>query len=148
MRIILFILIAFSFFASQGQKKPVLSKLSKLKTFLGKNENGAIVPVDEALQLINFPLRIVDADNERCMLISYHLMYKRKSFFEDETTGKKEVAFSQVGDLFKETPLPSLWRKNMSESLKKDEELFFYDIIIKDKQGRRRFAPELKIKIQ
>ena len=134
------------------QQKPVpgknQSKAIKLKTLLGKNENGATVTVDEALQLINFPLRVLDINNERCTILSYNFMYKRKAFVENETTGKKEVTFSSVGEIFKETPLPKLWRDNMTESLKKDEEFYFFDIIIKDNLGRKMFAPELKIKVQ
>ena len=67
---------------------------------------------------------------------------------ENEETGKKEIRFSTVGERFNSTPLPQIWKDNLTESLKKDEELYFYDIIIKDKLGRRTFAPELKIRIQ
>lgn len=128
--------------------KTTPSKIIKLKTFLGKNENGAVVSLDEGLQLINFPLRVVDNNNERCTVLSYNFMYKRKAFLENEETGKKEIKYSSVGEEFKVTPLPQLWRDNLTESLKKDEELYFFDIIIKDNLGRKMFAPELKIKIQ
>ena len=153
MRILsLLFLLAITSVVSLAQKKPVKpvaqSKVIKLKTFLGKNENGAIVHLDEGLQLINFPLRVVDANNERVTVLSYNFMYKRKAMVENEETGKKEIKFTTVGDIFKTTPLPQIWRDNLTESLKKDEDLFFFDIIIKDKLGRRMFAPELKIKIQ
>ena len=150
MRIFSFIILIsiFSFHLSAQSIKPGKPKAIKLKTFLGKNQNGATVTLDEAQQLINFPLRIVDMNNERCNLISYNFIYRRKAFLENEETGKKEIKFSTVGDRFNSTPLPQIWKDNLAESLKKDEELYFYDIIIKDKLGRRTFAPELKIRIQ
>ena len=154
MRLLLIILLAFFFSATDGQKKPVKAttkspvKPLKLKTFLGKNENGAIVTLDEALQLINFPLRITDINNQRVTILSYNFTYKRKAFLEDENTHKQQITFTTVGDVFKASPLPQIWRDNLTESLKKDEELFFFDIIIKDNQGRKTFAPELKIRIR
>ena len=42
----------------------------------------------------------------------------------------------------------AFWQKNIIEGLHKGEEIYFFDIIAIDKQGRRFFAPELKIKIQ
>ena len=128
--------------------KPAIHKPFKFKTQLGKNDKDATVPLDEALQLVNFPLRVTDATNDRCTIVSYHFMYKRKSLVENEETGKKEIVFSTVGDTFKQTPLPQTWRDNLVEALKKDEELYFFDIIAVDKYGRKTFAPDLKIKIE
>ena len=154
MRLILLIVFTFALSGLHAQKKPIKSvsksqvKPLKLKTFLGKNEDGSTVTLDEALQIINFPLRITDINNQRVTLLSYNFTYKRKSFLEDEATHKQQLTFTTVGDVFKVTPLPQIWRDNLTESLKKDEELFFFDIIIKDNQGRKTFAPELKIRIK
>ena len=143
---------------SQGQvSKPVHSsspskslppKVLKLKTMLGKNINGASVPVEEGLQLITFPLRVIDDKNIPCTILSYNFTYRRKGIVEDEETQKKRVVFTTVGDRFTTTPLPTLWKDNISESLQKEEYLYFFDIIVKDKYGRRTFAPEIKITIK
>ena len=152
MRIILLLLLPFICLDAASQKQPVVknpgSKTFKLKTLLGKNQNGAVVTLDEALQLINFPLQVVDANNDRCPVLSYNFLYRRKAFIENETTGKKEATFNNVSEVFKVTPLPPLWRDNMAASLKTDEELYFFDIIVKERFGRKVFAPELKIRIQ
>ena len=134
--------------------KPVVIPVVKfkppvVKTFLGSNQNGATVTVDEANQLINLPLKIVDDKNITYTISSYQFMYKKKSVIENEQTGKKEIAFTTVAERFKTTPLPELWRKTISEGgLQKDEEFYFFDVIVNDKQNRKFFAPELKISIQ
>ena len=53
-----------------------------------------------------------------------------------------------VSSQFNATPLPAIWQTNIAETLHKGETLHFFDIIVLDKQGRRFFAPELKITIQ
>ena len=132
---------------SKANPKSPASASFKLKTSLGKNSGNAEVSADEARQLINFPIRVVDDKNHNCLIISYGFMYKRKGSFEDENTGKTVSTFTNVGDHFTTTPFPAIWKDNLTESLQKDEELYFYDIIIKDPSGRKTIAPELKIKL-
>ncbi len=119
-----------------------------LHTFLGKNVQTALVPLDEANQLVNLPLKVTDNNKNIYSISSYQFMYKKKSVIKNEQTGKKEVVFTTVADLFKTTPLPDIWRKNIASTLQKQEELYFFDIIVKDKLDRKMFAPDVKIIIQ
>jgi len=119
-----------------------------VKTFLGRNSQTAEVTVEEANQLVNLPLRIIDDKNNVYAVNSYQFMYKKKSIIENEQTGKREIAFSTVADLFKITPLPQVWRSNIGGGVQKGEELYFFDIIVKDKLDRKFYAPELKINIR
>ena len=116
-----------------------------VKTFLGRNEKEATVTLDEANQLINLPLKITDDKNNVYTISSYQFMYRKKSVIENEETGKKEIVFSTTADIFKSTPLPKVWRDNISGGVQKDEELFFFDVIVNDKLNRKFFAPNLKI---
>jgi hypothetical protein len=50
--------------------------------------------------------------------------------------------------MFKTTPLPKVWVDNLKNGFQKDEELYFFDIIVKDNKDRKFFAPDLKITIQ
>lgn len=118
-----------------------------VKTYLGKNTNGSTVLKEEADQLLKLPLKITDEKNNTYTISSYQFLYKRKNVFENEQ-GKKETAFTTVADVFKTTPLPEVWINNIGGGMQKDEELYFFDIIVKDKLNRRFFAPELKITIQ
>ena len=64
---------------------------------------------------------------------------------ENEETGRRENVFTTTANLFKSTPLPKVWKENISGGLQKGEELFFFDIIVNDKQNRKFFAPNVKI---
>lgn len=134
-------------------KKPVITRIEKFKppvvnTYLGVNTNGALVTSDEANQLITLPLKITDAKTNIYSIDSYHLLYKRKGVIEDEQTGRKQVAFTTISQLFEITPLPKIWIDNIQNGFQTGEELYFFDIVVKDKAGRKFFAPELKITIQ
>ncbi len=139
--------------SANRSRQGTITKVAKfkppvVKTFLGRNSQTAIVLVVEATQLINLPLKVIDDNKNTYTVTSYQFIYKKKSVIENEQTGRKEIAFTTVSDLFKTNPLPEIWRTNIGGSLQKDEELYYFDIIVKDKLNRKFFAPELKIKIK
>ena len=147
----IFLFVSASFIAVA--QKPVITKVAKFKppvvqTFLGINTNGAAVTKEEAAQLIALPLKITDAKKNAYTIDSYQFLYKRKSVVQDEETGKKQSTFTTVADRFKATPLPKVWIDNLKGGFQKDEELYFFDIVVKDNTGRIFSAPELKITIQ
>ncbi len=119
-----------------------------MQTFLGINTNGATITKEEAEQLIALPLKITDEKKNTYTIDSYQFLYKRKSVVQDEETGKKQSTFTTVADRFKATPLPKVWIDNLKGGFQKDEELYFFDIVVKDNSGRIFSAPELKITIQ
>ena len=147
----IFLFVSASFVAVA--QNPVITKVAKFKppvvqTFLGINTNGAAVTKEEAGQLIALPLKITDAKKDAYPIVSYQFLYKRKSVIQDEETGKKQSTFTTVADKFKTTPLPKVWIDNLKGSFQKDEELYFFDIVVKDNTGRKFSAPDLKITIQ
>lgn len=138
---------------SFAQQKEVITKVQKfkppvVKTFLGINQNGAQVTADEGNQLVGLPLKIVDDKNNQYPVSSYQFLYRQKSYMLNEETGKKEVSFTIAAARFDKTPLPKVWIDNIKGRLQKDEQLYFFDIVVKDKEGREFFAPELKITIK
>jgi hypothetical protein len=128
--------------ASVGSKRP------NVKPYLGKITGNVVLSAEEGKQLITLPLKIVDDKNLNYNISSYQFAYKRIGVTEDEETGKTSPQSDIAADRFTTTPLPAIWLKNITEGLHKGEELYFFDIIVFDKQGRRFFAPELKITIQ
>jgi len=94
------------------------------------------------------PLKITDGNKILYTIDSYQFLYKRKSVIQDEQTGQKQNTFTKVSDRFRSTPLPKVWIDNLKGGFQKDEELYFFDIVVKDKTGRLFSAPELKITIQ
>ena len=139
--------------AAFSQGKTVINKESKfkppvVKTFLGINQNGANVTAAEGEQLVSLPLKVVDAKNNQYTIYSYQFLYKEKSYILDDETGKRETVFTIASDRFNTSPLPKVWIDNIKNKLQADEELYFFDIVVKDKEGRIFFAPQLKIIIQ
>jgi hypothetical protein len=138
---------------SFAQQKEVITKVQKfkppvVKMFLGINQNGAQVTTDEANQLIALPLKIVDAQNHAYPISSYRFLYRKKSIILNDETGRKEETFTITADRFDTTPLPKVWINNIQGHLQPEEQLYFFDIVVKDKEGREFFAPELKTTIK
>ncbi len=132
---------------------PAITKVPKfkppvVKSYLGAKTYGASVSKEEASELISLPLKITDEKKNIYAIDSYHFLYKKKGVIQDEETGKKSTTFTNVSDLFKTTPLPKVWIDNIKDSFQKDDELFFFDIIVKDNKDRKFFAPDLKITVQ
>jgi hypothetical protein len=154
--LLLTVTVSLSVAAQHTVKKPkpssalhVKFKPPAVKTFLGKmSGKGAACSAEEGKQIAALPLTVTDNKNNSYKVASYQFAYSRLGVTEDEETGKVSPAKDQVGRQFEETPLPQVWQSNINEQLHKGEELYFFDIIVLDKQGRRFFAPELKITIQ
>ena len=142
-----------SSFAQEG-KKTTTTVIPKFmppvtKTYLGKYSGvNATCSMEEGKQLITLLLKITDDKNNAYKISSYQFAYTRKGVTEDEETGKVSPQSDMVADRFMATPLPAIWLSNIIESLHKGEELYFFDVIVFDKQNRLFFAPELKITIQ
>ncbi len=132
---------------AKGVTKIVKFKPPKVTSILGINSNGAFVTAEEANQLITLPLKVVDSAKNNYSVDSYQFLYKRKSVVEDER-GTKQVTYTTVADLFDKTPLPKIWVENIQDKIQKSEELYFFDIVVKDKQGRRFYAPDLRLTIK
>jgi len=134
---------------AKTDSQPAGLKLKKpfAKTSLGKATGTIALTAEEAGQQVVLPLKIVDEKNIAYKISSYQLAYKRIGVTEDEETGKTSVQSDVAAQRFTTTPLPAVWQKNIVDGLHTGEELYFFDIIVFDKQGRRFFAPELKITI-
>ncbi len=120
----------------------------KLTSMLGIRSDSVTVVMQEALQLVKLPLKVTDAQKNTYTISSYQAMYRKRAVTEDERTGKVTPIMSTVIDNFKTTPLSPIWIKILTEQLRAGEELYFFDIVVKDAQGRLMFAPGLKIKVK
>ena len=150
MKYFLFILLCTSATLSFGQtREETINKFKPpvVQTFLGINQDGAKVMKEEAAQLVGLPLKITDDKKNVYTVVSYQFLYRRKGVIENEQDGKIEESFTIVSGRFSETPLPKVWIDNIKDNLKKDEQLYYFDIVVKDKQGRKFSAPEIKITI-
>ncbi|MBS1511928.1 MAG: hypothetical protein JST86_13860 [Bacteroidetes bacterium] len=152
-----FILLSFSALAQpprNNKPRPAVVKkdkpaLPKLKTSLGTYSDSIItVSVDDALKLMQTPLVITDDKKAVYTINTYECLYKRKGVTEDEESGKVSPATSSVAQQFKTTPVSEIWIKTMTEQLKAGEEIWFYDIVVKNADGRFLFAPNIKLVVK
>jgi hypothetical protein len=121
----------------------------KLISMLGNRSDSInVLTVDEALQIVQLPIKVTDDKKTAYTISSYQALYKRKAVTEDEKSGRVSPVVSSVSELFKTTPLPSIWINTISEQLRAGEELYFFDIVVKDAQGRLMFAPDIRLKIR
>ena len=135
------------------KKNGEITKIAKfkppvVKSFLGRNADTVTVMLDEAVQLVGLPIKVTDDKNNSYTVTSFGFVYRRKGVVENEETGRKEIKYTTVGDVFYKTPLPEVWKTNIARTLQKDEELFFYDILVKDSQNRPFFAPQILIRVK
>lgn len=151
------LVLSFALTAVVAQKPKPITKLPPafqkftppvLVSMLGIRSDSVAVFIEEAVQLVKLPLKVTDDKKNVYTISSYQFMYKRRAVTEDEETGKVTPIISNVSNLFKTTPLPALWINAITEQIKPGEELYFFDIVAKDKEGRLMFAPDLKIKIK
>jgi hypothetical protein len=123
-------------------------KPPKVKTQWGRCVDSIRIPREELVQLVAIPLRITDAQNKAYTIVTYQIGYTRITVTEDEATGKVLPSSELVSERFTTTPLPPLWQENLKRRVQKGERLYFFDVIVKDAQGRLFFAPDLKVYIQ
>lgn len=121
-------------------------KPPKLFTTLGILKDSSLVPVEQAKAVIGNKMVVNDLDKKGTYTVqSYQFIYRKRTVSEDEqgkaypTTSISSQSFTDAG------PLPEIWSKTIREDLKPGEELYFFDIIIKDNLGRIMYAPDLKI---
>ncbi len=139
--------------AGQNPVKPAAPNAAKykkplVKSFISDVSGTASLNAAIAGELISQPIYVIDDKKVNYTISSYQFVYKRIGVSEDEESGKAIPQSDIAADRFTTTPLPDVWQKNIKEGLHKGEELYFFDIIVFDKQGHRFFAPEIKITIQ
>jgi hypothetical protein len=123
-------------------------KVPKLICSLGGYKDSSFVSAQIAEAIIGAKLNVVDAKNVAYTLSSYQFLYRKIVVSEDEATGKAYNTTSVKSSLFKTSPLPTMWLNMVRENLRPGEEIIFFDIIVKDAQGRVMYAPNLKLKVK
>jgi len=118
--------------------------------FGNRTDTTGLMLAEEAVQLIGLPIKVTDDKKTVYSMVSYQAMYKRRGVTEEDVNGEVKVKpiMTSVSDRFKTTPLPPIWVSTIKEQLRAGEEVLFFDIVVKDAQGRMMFAPDIKIKIK
>jgi hypothetical protein len=123
-------------------------KVPKLIVSLGGYKDSSFIAPLVADAIVGAKLNVVDAKNIAYTLSSYQFLYRKIVVSEDEATGKAYNTTSVKSSLFKVSPLPAMWLNAVRENLRSGEEIIFFDIIVKDAQGRFMYAPNLKLTVK
>lgn len=119
-----------------------------VKTYIGIRSGNDTVHLEEATQLVKLPLVVKDEKGSVYKLVNYRLLYKKKGYVENLQTGKPELHYTTVASRFDDSPLPKVWSDNIQLTLKSGEELFFFEILVSDANGRKFYAPDIKLIIR
>ena len=124
----------------------------KLMSSVGGYKDSVTVSVDAANDLITKPILVTDDKKVTYTIATYQFLYRKNGVIEDLPeeggSGKTTPTSTLVANRFKTTPLPDLWVKSIAADLEPGEELQYFDIVVRDAQGKLYFAPNIKIIIK
>jgi hypothetical protein len=145
----LLVLIISSATQSVAQQKPAPTlKPPPLQSFWGTT-NGGDLPLEFVLGVLDSAVWVMDDKKIRYSISRFIIVYRSKDKYEDEKTGEIKTRFNPNSTSVKNSALlPELWRKNLYETIKKEDELIIADVIVRDKKGNYFSAPDVKIIIK
>lgn len=121
-------------------KPPVLT------TSLGVLQDSVVADVAQANSILANKLVVNDVAKKGIYIIqSYQFLYRKRTVKEDEQGNVSPTTSISSQAFYDSKPLPEIWVRTIREDLKAGEELYFFDIIVKDNLGRIMYAPDLKI---
>lgn len=143
---LLIVIVSQAAFAQNPAKPAAKYKPPVVKTYLGNDTGiGTIISVAEGKQIIALPLKIIDAKNNSYPVTSYQFSYKRIGIVENDSTGETTPESDMVAARFRDTPLSNVWITTIQDELHSGEELYFFDIVAKDKDGKIFLPPNLNL---
>lgn len=145
----IFLFVAGGFLAAEAQNKPAPTLTPpQLQSFWGFTKGGD-VPLEMVLQLVDSSIWVISEKKERMRVARFIILHRSKDRFEDEETGIIKTRFNSSADQIRNTAeLPEKWRKKIYESIKREDELYITDIIVRDRKGEYFKAPDIKIVVQ
>jgi hypothetical protein len=144
--VLFFVALSFSGFT---QTKPAVKfKPPALTSIIGGYKDSATISVAEAERIVGEKIYVSDSKKNMYAISSYQFAYRKIGVTEDEETGKVTPTKTLVASLFKTTPLSETWIMQVKEQVKPGDELWFFDVIVKDAQGRVMYAPDIKFMVK
>lgn len=128
--------------------KPASASLPKLTVTLGGSKSGTITAA-RLQQIVDSPLVVKDEKGVAYPLKSFRINYTFKSTYKDEETDKvREVKDFRAYDFNNTDRLSEDWRNSIKDNVKKEDEMLINNVVVRLKNGKSYFAPELKLKVQ
>jgi len=149
--VLFFLLIISSSYAMAQQKpatKPATTTLPKLTVSLGGSKSGNIT-VARLKEIVDSPLVVKDEKGITYTIKSFRINYTFKSSYKDEETQQvKTVKDFRAYDFTNTDRLSEDWRNSIRDNVKRDDEMLINNVVVRLKNGKSFFAPELKLKVQ
>jgi len=141
-------LVVFSAKAQQkSTTKPVATTLPKLTISIGGIKSGNIT-IDQLKKIVDSPLVAKDEKGITYPIKSFRINYTFKSSYKDEETQQvRTVKDFRAFDFNNTDRLSEDWRNSIKDNVKKDDEMLINNVVVKLKNGKSFFAPELKLRI-
>jgi hypothetical protein len=135
-----------------AQQKPAAktapNSLPKLTVTLGGTKSGNVTAA-QLQKIVDSPLIVKDEKGLIYPVKSFRINYTFKSTYKDEETDKlKEVKDFRAYDFNNTNLLSEDWRNSIRDNVKKEDEMLINNVVVKLKNGKSLFAPELKLKVQ
>lgn len=135
-----------------AQQKPAAktssSSLPKLTVTIGGSKSGNITAA-RLQQIVDSPIVVKDEKGIAYPLKSFRINYTFKSTYKDEETDKvREVKDFRAYDFNNTDRLSEDWRNSIKDNVKKEDEMLINNVVVKLKNGKSYFAPELKLIVQ
>jgi hypothetical protein len=128
--------------------KPASSALPKLTVTIGGSKSGNIT-VARMQNIVDSPLIVKDEKGISYPIKSFRINYTFKSTYKDEETDKvREVKDFRAYDFNNTDRLSEDWRNSIKDNVKKEDEMLINNVVVKLKNGKSFFAPELKLTVQ
>lgn len=141
-------MLAWLSFSADAQQQNPTQAVPKLTVALGGLKSGK-ASVEQLKQHLDSSLQAVDEKGGRYPVVRFRLLYFFDSEFEDAETAvsitKRELRAMDFNDTDR---LTEIWRNSIRDNVKKGDELRISQVAVRLKNGRSRFAPELKIIIE
>lgn len=141
-------MLAWLSFSADAQQQIPAQPVPKLTVALGGLKSGK-ASVEQLKQHLDSALQAVDEKGGRYPVVRFRLLYFFDSEFEDAETAvsitKRELRAMDFNDTDR---LTEIWRNSIRDNVKKGDELRISQVAVRSKNGKTRFAPELKIIIE
>lgn len=128
------------------QPRPLTSDTT-LVTTLGGFRNGR-VPLSQLRNLADSALRVRDGKGNRYPVTDFRINYRFTVSFEDEETGRKVSRKDlRVTDITGSDQLSEPWRNSIRENAAAGDEVLINQVRIRLRNGKKGFAPDLRLTV-
>lgn len=140
-----------SFFAQSQQKpatKTTSSSLPKLTISMGGFKSGNVT-VEQLKKMVDTTLVAKDEKGISYPIKSFRINYTFKSSYKDEETQQvRTVKDFRAFDFSNTDRLSEDWRNSIKDNVKREDEMLINNVVVRLKNGKSYFAPDLKVVVK